>query len=95
MEEIHYVVCDFREIYAKKDSQLLENFIIKHSSCSIPSIQSFVNGLKIDIAAVKGSVVSESSNGFVEGQNNKVKLIKRSMYGRAGLKLLRAKILLA
>lgn len=95
LQEIHTSVCDFRDIYVKKDTQLLESFINKYSNSSIAGIKSFANGLKLDIAAVKNSVISELSNGFVEGQNNKVKLIKRSMYGRAKLKLLRAKILLA
>jgi len=95
LEEIHYVICDFREIYDKVNLQLLEDFINKYSNCSIPSIKSFANGLKFDIDAVRNSVTSDLSNGFVEGQNNKVKLIKRTMYGRAKLELLRAKILLA
>lgn len=95
LEEIHYVIGDFRDIYEKKDAKLLDSFINKYLKFSITNIKSFANGLKLDITAVKNSVTSELSNGFVEGQNNKVKLIKRSMYGRAKLKLLRAKILLA
>jgi hypothetical protein len=93
--EIRDCVNDFRNIYIKKDTKLLENFINKYSICSVKSIKSFAKGLLTDIEAVKNSVISELSNGFVEGNNNKVKLIKRSMYGRAGLKLLRAKIILA
>ena len=58
-------------------------------------IKSFATGLINDYDAVKNAVVSDLSNGFVEGNNNKVKLIKRSMYGRAGLKLLRAKVISA
>ena len=93
LEEILYAVCDFRDIYVKKDTKLLENYISKYSNCSMCSIKSFANGLKLDINAVKNSVVSELSNGFVEGINNKIKVIKRIMYGRAKLNLLTAKIL--
>ena len=95
LEEICNVICDFRDIYDKEDTKLLDNFINKYLKSSIPCIKSFANGLKLDITAVKNSVTSELNNGFVEGCNNKVKLIKRSMFGRAKLKLLRAKILLA
>jgi hypothetical protein len=95
LTEIQYAICDFRNIYANYDPLLLESFINNYSISSIPSIKSFANGLKLDFDAVKNSVTSDLSNGFVEGQNNKVKLIKRSMYGRAKLPLLRAKILLA
>ena len=95
LTEIRECVQDFREIYTKKDTKLLESFINKYSACSLKNLQSFANGLLVDNEAVKNSVVSELSNGFVEGINNKVKVIKRSMYGRASLSLLRAKILLA
>jgi hypothetical protein len=93
LEGIHYVICEFREIYEKKDTQLLESFINKYSVCSTAGIKSFANGLKLDIDAVKNSVTSDLSNGFVEGINNKIKVIKRIMYGRAKLNLLTAKIL--
>jgi len=95
LADIGYVIYDFRDIYINKDTQLLDTFISKYLKSSMTSIKSFANGLKLDIKAVKNSVVSDLSNGFVEGQNNKIKLIKRSMYGRAKLPLLRAKILLA
>ena len=93
LEEIAYAVYDFRDIYVTKDTRLLENFIDIYSNSSLCSIKSFAGGLKLDIDAVKNSVVSELSNGFVEGINNKIKVIKRIMYGRAKLKLLSAKIL--
>ena len=73
----------------------MENFINKYSVCTIPNLKSFASGLLIDNDAVQNAVTSELSNGFVEGNNNKVKLIKQSMYGRADLKLLRAKVILA
>lgn len=88
-------VRDFRNIYTEKSAVLLLFFVTVYSFCSIQPIKSFVSGLRNDYDAVKNSVLSDLSNGFVEGNNNKVKLIKRSMYGRAKLDLLRAKILLA
>jgi len=95
LKEIYNCIRDFRKIFIDKDTVLLENFISKYSECQIKSIESFASGLLIDNDAVRNSITSDLSNGFVEGNNNKVKLIKRSMYGRAGLKLLRAKIILA
>ena len=88
-------VRDFRNIFIEKSAELLKFFTKKYSVSSIKAIKSFATGLINDYDAVKNSVVSDLSNGFVEGNNNKVKLIKRSMYGRAGLKLLRAKIISA
>jgi hypothetical protein len=57
------------------------------------NLRSFASGLLSDIDAVRNAVTSTLSNGFVEGQNNKTKAIKRTMYGRASIKLLRVKVL--
>lgn len=53
----------------------------------------FVWGLKQDQQAVTASMNSQWSNGQVEGQVNRLKLIKRQMYGRANLDLLKARVL--
>lgn len=55
----------------------------------------FVTGLRQDEPAVRAAIVEPWSNGPVEGQVNRLKLIKRSMYGRAGLDLLRQRVLYA
>ena len=52
---------------------------------------SFAEGIKRDIDAVENAVAYDYSNGFVEGTNSKLKMIKRTMYGRCGKKLLTAK----
>lgn len=57
------------------------------------SIASFARGLQRDIDAVHAALTLPWSTGPVEGKINKLKLIKRSMYGRAGLDLLRARIM--
>jgi len=86
-------VRDFRNIYIEKSTELLKLFIDKYSESGIKSIKSFAKGLLLDYDAVKSSVVSDLSNGFVEGNNNKIKLIKRTMFGRAKIDLLRVKVL--
>lgn len=54
---------------------------------------SFASGIVQDHAAVKAALTEPWSNGQTEGQNTKLKLVKRQMYGRAGLDLLRARLL--
>ena len=56
---------------------------------------SFANGIKQDIDAVRHAMLLPWSNGQVEGQIHRLKLLKRQMYGRAKLDLLRARILQA
>ena len=91
--EIIECVRDFRNIFIEKSAELLKQFAGRYSTSSIKSIKSFASGLLIDYDAVKNSVVCDLSNGFVEGNNNKIKVIKRTMYGRAKIDLLRIKIL--
>jgi transposase len=49
--------------------------------------------LKKDLSAVAAAVETSWSTGQVEGQINRLKMIKRQMYGRAGFALLRARVL--
>lgn len=53
----------------------------------------FANGLEMDIEAVKNTVTRDLSNGFVEGTNNKIKMITRTMYGRCNPLFLKAKLM--
>jgi len=55
-------------------------------------LQSFILGIERDKAAVKAGLTLPTSNGLVEGKVNKLKLIKRMGYGRAGFPLLRQRV---
>lgn len=84
---------EFRAIFDKKSMPLLYLFIEKYKNVKIKEFASFASGLEKDIDAVENAVASDLSNGFVEGTNSKVKMIKRTMYGRCGLTLLSAKLM--
>jgi transposase len=51
------------------------------------------SGIRRDLAAIEAALVSKWSTGQVEGQNHRLKLLKRQMYGRAGFELLRKRVL--
>ena len=55
-------------------------------------LASFGKGIAADLAAVKAALTESWSNGQTEGQITKLKLVKRQMYGRARLDLLRARL---
>jgi transposase len=59
----------------------------------IKELVSFANGLERDEKAVKNAIISDLSNGQTEGQVNRLKVLKRQMYGRAGFTLLKARVL--
>lgn len=84
---------DFRRALTSKDGQQMRDWIDVAKRSSIASIVRFAFGLQRDLSAVSAAVESPWSNGQVEGQINRLKMIKRQMYGRAGLQLLHARIL--
>jgi transposase len=60
----------------------------------LPTLHSFVNGLGQDLEAVIAGLSLHYSSGAVEGHNNKIKMLKRQMFGRANFDLLRKRVLL-
>ena len=74
------------------DKTKVDDFINKYKGSEISS---FVTGLKMDIEAVKNGVTENLNSGFVEGNNCKYKLIKRTMYGRASTSTLMKKFYVA
>jgi transposase len=56
-------------------------------------LRAFGDSLQRDEAAVRAALRLEWSNGQVEGQVNRLKLIKRQMFGRAKFDLLRKRVL--
>lgn len=92
LRELHCCIKEFRKIFKTRKVPLLYLFIEKYSNSNIKSLKSFVNGLKRDIDAIENAVAYDYSNGFVEGTNSRLKMIKRTMYGRCGKQLLEAKL---
>ncbi|MFJ3591436.1 hypothetical protein ACIQUY_00675 [Streptomyces sp. NPDC090231] len=58
-------------------------------------MHTFINGLERDPAAVTAGLTLPWSSGVVESHVNRIKMIKRQVYGRAGFKLLLKRVLLA
>jgi transposase len=58
-----------------------------------PELHSFAAGIRQDLAAVTAGLTLPHSSGTVEGNVNRLKAIKRQMYGRASLDLLRKRVI--
>ena len=71
----------------------LREWLIKSASSELPGFRSLAKGLSVDLNAVKAPLLYEWSQDQVEGQVHRLKLLKRQMYGRAKLELLRARVL--
>jgi transposase len=74
--------------------QQFDSWLERSENSSSKAFQSFAKGLKEDYDAVKNALTLEVSNGAVEGQNNRLKMLKRQMFGRAGLDLLEKRFIL-
>lgn len=92
-KEIIDIVSDFRTLLKNKCSNELDEWIAKASKLNIKQLNSFINGIKRDIDSVKNAIIYDYNNGLAEGSVNKLKVIKRIMYGRCSFELLRSKVL--
>ena len=86
---------EFREIFQKKNMPCLYLFMERYKNSDLKELSRFASGLEKDLPAIENAVASPLSNGFVEGTNSKLKMIKRTMYGRCGKELLAAKLILS
>jgi transposase len=82
----------FMGVLTNHDSEGLEQWLVQAESCEVIEMQRFAAGLQEDLAAVRAAVALPWSSGQVEGQNNRLKLIKRQMYGQADLDLLEIRV---
>ena len=87
------LVLSFRSILRRGKVGTLKRSIKEAENAGITAITRFVRHLKRDQAAVENAVVYGWSNGPVEGHINRLKAVKRQMYGRAGFELLRSRVL--
>jgi transposase len=85
----------FVEVVKERSADELRGWIIEALRSEIPEFVTFANGLTDDLRAVRAALENEWSQGQVEGQMHRLKLIKRQMYGRGKLDLLRARVLSA
>ena len=80
-KQVQVLFKDFHYVMFSANPDNLDLFIELYDDL----IPSFCNGIKKDIAPVKNAISCEINSGFVEGNNNKFKLIKRIVYGKLKL----------
>lgn len=90
---MRHLVLSFRAILCNGKVSSLRKWMTKAEEAGIAVIRTFVRQLKRDMAAVENAVEQVWSNGPVEGHINRLKNLKRQMYGRAKFELLRARTL--
>ena len=71
----------------------LDAWLIDARGSGICAMQRFARTIRQDLEAVRNAMPELWSNGQTEGQINRLKTLKRAMYGRAGVELLRARMM--
>lgn len=85
----------FTDLVRTRGGDRLTTWVEQAEHATITEIRSFASGLRKDWDAVKAGLTLTWSSGAVEGAVNRIKMLKRQMYGRANPDLLRRRVLLA
>jgi transposase len=91
--ELRRFVLRFRAMLRWRSAKKLSTWIDSATTSGFRFVTQFANTLRRDLQAVKLSITTPWSNGPIEGHINRLKAIKRQMYGRAGFELLKARVL--
>ena len=92
IKETEELVGRFKELFQTKEEGTLKKWVDDVAKSS-SGIKGFAKGILSDFQAVNNAVITPYSNGQAEGQINRLKNIKRRMYGRAGFELLRRMVI--
>ena len=87
------LVQGFQTMPRERRVEQLDGWLAQASACGVRELRRFALGLGQDYAAVRAALDYPWSQGQVEGQVNRLKQIKRQMYGRAKFDLLRLRVL--
>ena len=93
VDRAYDLVQQFALMLRTRTGEHLDAWLTRVQSSKLPELQSFAAGIEKDKDAVRAGLTWWISNGMVEGHVNKLKLIKRQGYGRAGFPLLRKRVL--
>jgi transposase len=83
----------FRGILRSKDVEKFGLWLADAQQSGIYAMQRFARTVRRDLSAVTNALIEDWSNGQTEGHINRLKTLKRAMYGRASAELLRARML--
>lgn len=86
---VHSLLQQFCQMINERQPERLTGWIEQMKTSSVTLLANFAKGLQLDFQAVQAAMTYPWSNGQTEGQVNRLKLLKRQMYGRANFDLLR------
>jgi len=87
------VTREFLGLLHRRRPREFDRWLKRVELCHIPELERFAAGLRADLSAVRAAFTLRWSNGQTEGHVNRLKFLKRQMYGRASVDLLRLRVL--
>jgi len=93
LETAYQLVKEFLHMVRERTGEQLDTWLKVVKASHLEAFQTFVTGVQKDRDAVLAGLTLPWSNGPLEGHVNRLKLIKRSMYGRAEFDLLKLRVL--
>jgi transposase len=93
LEVAHPLILRFVQMVREGRGNELDNWLCETEKSGVNDLHNFSKSLRSDYEAVKAALVLPWSNGQVEGQVNRLKTIKRSMYGRSRFELLKRRFI--
>ncbi len=93
LRTVYLLSQEFVTLLKERQEEALDGWLKKAKESQVTELRSFANGIRRDYAAVRAACSRPESNGITEGHVNRLKFLKRQMFGRAHLDLLRVKVL--
>jgi transposase len=93
LNEFYILAQSFRQLVNDRDGPVFDEWLDTAARSPLKPGRTFAKGLRDEYPLIRAALDYEWSNGLTEGQVNRLKFIKRQMYGRASFELLRQKVL--
>lgn len=94
LDALHDCIRTFAVMLTRRRGDRLPGWLAQARAIGLPGLNSFVTGIEHDLDAVTAGLTQPWNSGPVEGHVNRIKMLKRQMYGRANLDLLRKRVLM-
>ena len=91
--EVRSLAREFLGLMHRRSLRQFDRWLGRLSCCDAAEMRRFAQSLRADLPAVRAAFKLPWSNGQTEGHVNRLKLLKRQMYGRANIELLRLRVL--
>jgi transposase len=87
-------VREFAVMMTGRHGEQLPSWLAQAAAIELAGLRSFVKGIQHDQDAVAAGLTLPWNSGLVEGHVNRIKMLKRQMFGRANIDLLRKRVLM-